>query len=176
VVPRLLAFLLLLTGCATTPRPAAEGPLASITLEQARTPAAAGAKVRWGGEILEVRPGKGETCFEVLARDLSGSGRPKDTDSSQGRFIACAPGFYDPAVYSRGRELTFTGTVMSPEQGKIGEHAYVFPRLAADGLYLWPKRDYLPPAAYYDPWFGWYDPLFPHPFYRHRWPYRYYGW
>jgi outer membrane lipoprotein len=174
-VLRSFLVFLLLAGCATTPRPAAEGPLASITPAEGRTPEAAGAKVRWGGEILEVRPGKAETCFEVLARELSASGRPRETDSSQGRFIACAPGFYDPAVYSRGRELTFTGTVMAPEQGKIGEHAYVFPRLAVDQLYLWPKREYLQPR-YYDPWFGWYDPLYPHPFYRYRWPYRYPWW
>jgi outer membrane lipoprotein len=160
-------------GCATTPRPEVEGSLASITPEQARVQEVAGARVRWGGTILEVKPEKAETCFEILSRELDSSGRPRDTDANYGRFIACADGFYDPAVYTRNRELTVVGTVAEAKEGKIGEHAYRFARLKAEKLYLWPKQEYFAPL-YYDPYWGWYDPFWgwPYSFYRRPFPYR----
>jgi outer membrane lipoprotein len=61
-------------------------------------------------------------------------------DRSEGRFIACRAGFYDPAVFTAGREVTIAGTVTGFEARRIGDYDYRYPRVAADVIYLWPER------------------------------------
>lgn len=162
--------LLVLTGCATTPAPL-QGNFAPITQQQAQQENHQGKRVRWGGEIIVTTPGKTETCFEVLARPLDDQARPLTGDSGQGRFIACAQGFYDPEVYAKGRELTVAGTLSTPLISKIGAYDYRYARVSADNVYLWPQRPrYTAPPYYYDPFYGpFYDPFWPGPF--RRWPY-----
>ena len=97
----------------------------------------------------------------LVGRPLDQQARPLLTDVTSGRFVACAPRFYDPAVYAAGRDITVVGTVADPSAGRIGERAYIFPRVAADGVYLWPQR---PPQVVYYPvggWPYWYDPFWP---------------
>ena len=47
------------------------------------------------------------------------SARPLVTDASFGRFVACGPGFYDPAVYAKDRSLTVLGTVEGVTDGTV---------------------------------------------------------
>lgn len=160
-MPRALpaaALLLLLAACATTPAPIAQGPFTPLTLKQAQTGEAAGSRVRWGGVIISVAPLKTETCFEVLSRPLDSDGEPRRTDQTEGRFIACGTGFYDPAAYPAGREITFVGSVQAATVCRIGATEFGCPRLAIESIYLWPKPE--PRYYYYDPFW---DP----------WPYRY---
>ena len=138
----------LLSGCFKPPAPLA-GTFPQISVPEAQHGGLSGQRVRWGGIIVSTTPQKEDTCFEILARPLSSEARPRRTDESEGRFIACAPGFYDPAVYSKGRELTVVGTLQQPEMRKIGEHEYQYPKVAAEGVYLWPKREQSP--VYYYP-------------------------
>ena len=73
-----------------------------------------------------------------------------------GRFIACRNGFYDPALFERNREVTFTGHIDGYEVRQVGGYDYRFPRVAADVVYLWPVREYATvtrPAPW--PWWGW---------------------
>lgn len=163
----------ILGGCMTTPEPL-RGEFATLTPQAAQDQTTTGQRVRWGGEIIETIPGQNETCFELLGRSLGDNSRPVRSDQTQGRFIACAPGFYDPSVHAEGRELTVTGTLSEPVTDKIGNYVYRYPRVAAQTIYLWPKRTefYPRPFGYYDPF---YDPFFS-PFgfgpYRYRhWPY-----
>lgn len=157
----LLAVSVLLGGCATTPAPLKNDNFADVSLQAAQSGQGIGQRVRWGGSIENTHPRQSDTCLEIVSRPLDESSRPQETDESQGRFIACTPGFLDPAVYAKGRQVTVTGTLQSPEKRKIGEFTYPFPRIAADYVHLWPKRekiDYRSP--YYDPFWG-------------PWPYRY---
>jgi outer membrane lipoprotein len=140
--------LLLLTGltvglasCASTPpAPLAGNDFVPILPRTAQDdPGVVGEKVRWGGVIEGVRPGKTDTCFHVVSHTLDDSGRPMDDDHSDGRFIACAHGFFDPSIYSVKRQITVTGTLQVPTIGKVGDMRYIFPRVAADVVYLWPK-------------------------------------
>src|SRR5262249_36839351 len=124
---------------------------------------AVGEAVRWGGEIVKARPGRGETCFEVLSKPLDRAARPRPVDETLGRFVACSAGFYDPAIYAAGRELTVAGTLAETSDRKVGDSQYRFPVVRADAVYLWPKRG--PRPYYYDPWDD--------PFWR---PYPYWGW
>ena len=115
-----------------------------------------GAPVRWGGRIIETLPGQGETCFQMIARPLTGTGRPSTTatDASDGRFLACRAGFYDPAVFEPGRDVTFIGRITGYQNTKIGDYDYPLPKIAADVVYLWPVQREVDvvPAYPYGPW------------------------
>ena len=157
-----LAAVLSLAACATAPQPL-QGQFNAVTPRDAVAgQPAIGAQVRWGGRIIETKPGQGETCFQLLSRPLDGSGRPQSnsSDASDGRFIACRAGFYDPAVFKPGREVTFIGHVTGYQNVRIGEYDYRQPKLAADVVYLWPvvRQVEVVPAYPYGPWDPWGGP------------------
>jgi outer membrane lipoprotein len=168
----MLALALALAGCAATPRQLAVGPFDELTVAEAQRREAAGARVRWGGVIVGVTPRKEDTCIEVGSRRLDRQGRPQRGDESEGRFLACAPGFYDPAVYAKGRALTVVGTLRESVVRKIGEYDYTYPVVAAEQVHLWPKRPRVQPSyLYYDPFWGPYWPyrVYPYPYGRVVW-------
>lgn len=160
-----------LAGCATAPKPL-QGEYAS---EQPSDGVTAGTRVRWGGEIISVEPMPAATCMQVLSRELTDRARPRDSDRSAGRFLACREGFYDPAVFAKGREVTVTGAMRGTESRRIGDYDYPLPRVEADVIYLWPERpDYLDARYYgaspfwYPGWYGvgYYGPAFHYGYYR----------
>ncbi len=155
-----ITTLLLLAGCASVPKPL-QGEFGSQSPQQAT---GEGERVRWGGSVIAVEPLPDRTCFQVLGRPLDASGRPRETDATEGRFLACRAGFYDPAVFTAGREVTVVGTRDGSETRTVGEFALQLPRLAADAIHLWPERR--DPSYYSDPYYfwssvsyrGWYGP------------------
>lgn len=160
---------LLLSACTTIPEQL-KGDYVSLvpkntTESNLQTP------VRWGGVILETRPEDNYTCFEVLAKPLQTSMRPKDTDQAGGRFIACKPGFYDPEIFDKGREVTLTGKVIHIDVRKVGDYDYHFPVVDIEFMILWPERR---ERIYYD-YYGMYRPYYWHyPYYGPYWRYPYY--
>ena len=90
-------------------------------------PGVFGTDVRWGGVILESRNSGNGTCFEILSRNLDKYLRPELEDSTLGRFIACKPGFHDPLVFTKGREVTLTGQIQAIETRKVDEFDYRYP-------------------------------------------------
>ncbi len=159
---------LALAACATVPQPLT-GTFSNVTSLNAQQGGAGGAHVRWGGEIIKTEPGQQETCFYLLARPLDEQARPtggSNAGETQGRFVACRAGFYDPEVFSRGREVTVAGTVHGTVTQKVGDYDYAYPRVEADVVYLWPRRQYVNsyPAYGYGPYWGpgpwgWGDPF-----------------
>ncbi|MER3546777.1 MAG: hypothetical protein C4338_03870, partial [Rhodanobacteraceae bacterium] len=103
-------FTLGLGACATVPQQLA-GTYPTVTPDAVRGGAAQGTRVRWGGRIIDTEPQEAETCFFVLAQPLDSQARPEREGQGNGRFVACKQGFYDPEVYSRGKEVTVTGTL-----------------------------------------------------------------
>ncbi|MFT3756805.1 MAG: Slp family lipoprotein [Pseudoxanthomonas sp.] len=160
----------LLAACATAPKPL-QGTYPTVTPRDATAGAQVGANVRWGGSIVETTPGPDSTCFQLLSRPLNATGRPTSgtPDATDGRFIACRAGFYDPAVFAPGREVTFIGRIDGYETARIGEYDYKLPKVAADVVYLWPQVREVEarPYPYYDPFWG------PGPYW---WGPRYRGW
>ncbi len=153
-----LLLALSVSACTTLPPgPLAGNNFAPITPHLAQSqPDTLGKSVRWGGTIASIdNTEKNETCFQIVSRPLDAEARPEDSDHTNGRFIACASGFYDPEIYRPAREITFTGTVQTPTFGKVGKSDYIFPRLAVDTLFLWPKRQPVPdyPMGFYGPGF-----------------------
>lgn len=151
----LTAAIALLGGCVTIPQPL-QGTYTNVTTTSAQQGGAGGTRVRWGGEIIKTEPGPQQTCFYVLSRPLDSQARPvrgSAEGDNQGRFVACRNGFYDPEVFTRGRELTVTGTLHGTVSQKVGNFDYAYPRIESDVVYLWPKRPVYP-AGYYNPYFG----------------------
>ena len=157
----ILAITLLFTaaGCASIPEPLA-GDYAEFQPEQA-TDRSVGAQVRWGGSIVDTRPGQSETCIEILARELDSSLRPMSGDVSYGRFLACREGFRDPAVFTSGRDVTVVGRLSAFVDDTIGEFVYRYPQLETEVLYLWPEKPdvvYIDNMIYRDPWWPYFGP------------------
>lgn len=155
-----MASALLLGGCATThfyPR----GPYVSLTPKMAAAGTATGSRVRWGGLLINTRPGTKDTCFEILALPLNSDGEPRlQLTKDEGRFIACSPGFYDPALYAEGREITLAGNVVKVETHPIGGYKYQYPVLKSGTPHLWPRTRpaRLPAPCWNDPFcspWGW---------------------
>ncbi len=168
-------FLLIVVGCASpVPKAIREPAPGDIRVDSVRADAERyiSAQIRWGGSIVAVKNHKEETWLEIVARELGANGRPRETDTSKGRFIARTQGFLDPAIYATGRLVTVTGTVAEMTTRSIGEYPYHYPVVKAQTVYLWKppaeKRDpfYYPPYRY-EPWY---------PFYRPSWHYPYYYW
>jgi outer membrane lipoprotein len=148
----------LLAACATVPQPLQGNYATNVTSVSAQQGGANGTSVRWGGEIISTEPGQQSTCFYVLGRPLDDQARPTSSgnNDSQGRFVACRAGFYDPEVFKRGREITVTGIVQGTMTRKVGDYDYAYPRVEANVVYLWPKR---PVVVGYPYGPGWYDPF-----------------
>lgn len=162
--PPILLLGLLLGGCATVP-PAAlsKGVFSPVTPQEIQTGTPEGQRIRWGGVIIDVTPKEQETCFRILALPLDTEARPERDDRALGRFVGCAQGFYDPALYAVGREITVTGEIRGVEPGKVGDFQYLFPRVAVDAVYLWPKQPNVVHVPYRDPFFWspfWWDPFY----------------
>jgi outer membrane lipoprotein len=161
---KMLAVFLALTlaGCASDiPRPIREAPAASIALTQAlknpdqhRT-----ATVRWGGAIASVDNRRDATWLEIVERPLDTYGQPRETDKSEGRFLAKVDGFLDPAIFAAKRLVTVAGMLAGNDSRTIGEHPYTYPVVQVEHIYLWPVLSKTVPYYYRTPY--WYDPLYP---------------
>lgn len=154
----------LLVGCATPGpeflrAPMPENP--ALAQVMSNVGAFNGRKIRWGGTIVQVENRAGGTTIEIVERPLDRSGRPSPASASGGRFVAQAAGFYDPLIYTQGREITITGTVEGEDARKIGDFDYRYVVVKADDLYLWEPIKPVPTPMYYDPWY--YDPWYPWP-------------
>jgi len=151
------ASALVLGACATAPAPL-QGSFTDVTPRAAAGAVQPGAPVRWGGRIIDTTPGADSTCFQLVSRPLGASGRPLSSapDATDGRFIACRAGFYDPAVFTEGREVTFVGRIDGVDSTRIGEYDYRLPRMTADVIYLWPEvtEVRMRHSPFYDPYWG----------------------
>lgn len=170
-----------LGACATVPKPLA-GTYTPLLPSQAAQGGAGGTLVRWGGQIIKTEPKADQTCFYVLSRPLDDQARPVARGNSHGRFVACHSGFYDPEVFTKGREVTFTGPVHGIVSKMVGKYNYAYPRVEAQTVYLWPKQPRVveryntTPYGFGNPFWGpigpWYDPFWyqPRVIYIHRPP------
>lgn len=155
----------LLSGCVTIPEPL-RGEFSDLPPDQAT---AGAERVRWGGRVIDVLPAAEQTCLEVLGMPLDARARPFDVDADIGRFRACKAGFFDPAVFVSGREVTVTGSVEAQVDRQIGEYTYKMPQVRVDTLFLWPQRPDIERIEIYNdpfPFFGVY-PWWPGPYYYH---------
>lgn len=152
------------TGCASVPAPL-EGNYSEAFYPEQANDQSVGARVRWGGAVVETRPESDSTCIEILAQQLDRSARPRNSDEDFGRFLACRDEFIDPEIFVNGREVTVAGRITGFRDGKVGEFNYVYPVVDADAVYLWPER--VEQGLYGHGYYGYpyYWPYYRYPFY-----------
>jgi outer membrane lipoprotein len=168
----LLASALLISACASAPKPVGEAIKGSPGVAEALAQPARfqGERVRWGGVIVAVENQADATLVEVVARELDERGKPASGEASAGRFIARIKGFLDPEVYARGRRFTVSGTLDEPVTRTIGSYPYRYPVVNVDRHHLWERETVASDYRYSRPYY--YDPFWDpwYPFYR-PWPY-----
>lgn len=158
-VATVLGCALLLSACATSPIPkplrqAAQGQPAFEIIRQ-NPDGYRGRTVVWGGTIVQTHNLPDLSEVEILQRPLDRSDdSPTDTDQSQGRFIARCPGFLDPSLYSKDRDVTVAGTVIGRESRPLGQTQYPYVLVTCEAIHLWPNRPSTPFYYYPPPWYG----------------------
>lgn len=135
----LILVIVLISGCATVPASLAGDHFSPITPKDAVAGKISGKEVRWGGEIFAVEPGADRTCFAVFSRALLSDARPDRRKNADGVFVACRPGFLDPALYPEGSDITVVGTVDGSEQYQSGYNNFELAKVDATEIYLWPE-------------------------------------
>lgn len=121
-----------------------------------------GSGIVWAGIITDIKNLKDSTIIEVLRKPADHQGRPKEGDTSDGRFLATYNGFLDPAIYTVGREVTIAGKVKGTKSSVIGEYDYTYPVIEVTDIHLWPVQPnaeynyyYYPSPPYYYRWWYW---------------------
>jgi outer membrane lipoprotein len=150
--------LLLLAGCATLMPHALRSPEpVDITPQAVRAAPERhiSTPVRWGGSILAVRNASNGTDIELLARPLDAEGEPRTGAEPQGRIIARAEGFIDPAEYPVDRLLSISGYVEGVETRNVGDYPYRYPVVRVVGRHLWPEPPPVIGAPWGPPGWGW---------------------
>ena len=169
---QLASVTLLFSACTTIPEQL-QGTYAEISPARVE-PSLYGSSVLWGGVIIDAKNKEENTCFEILSREMDKYMRPRVEDRTSGRFIACKPGFHDPEVFAKGREVTITGTIRNIEARQIDEFSYRYPVLDVNELVLWEIRQEVLVYNNYDPFyhpyywgygFGYGYPYYRHPYY-----------
>jgi len=138
----LLALLLLLAGCATTPRFDTSQTAVSVTPEQAvsETSRLEGTRVLWGGAIVSSTNQEETTRLEVLAYPLDDRQRPRTEAKPVRRFLAIKEGYLETADYAQGRWVTLTGPLTGTRAGRVGEAPYTYPVVRVEDIQLWPEE------------------------------------
>jgi outer membrane lipoprotein len=120
---------LLSAGCSHAPSAAVRQQIdTTLSLTQLRTtPEAYKDRIMMlGGDILSTRNLTEGTLLEVLQKPLDAADRPLATDRTEGRFMALCEGYLDPAVYSKGRQVTLAGRVLGTRIDTVGEITYIY--------------------------------------------------
>lgn len=167
-----LASILWLPACSSHIPPEIKQPIQnspSITQAGKDANAYIKQKVRWGGTILETENKQDSSWLSIVAFQLNGEGRPSQSGTSPGRFIAIVDDFLEPLVFNADRQITVMGVLQGIESRKVGEFQYDYPLIKVEHYYLWSpisKTDYeYPPYWWHDPWYNHYPS---HPYYIRR--------
>ncbi len=156
------------SGCSNLPTAIKQAPVPEVDIRevQKNIDAYHGSVVRWGGTVIQVDIQQDSSWVQVLYYPLKGYGRPSLTQSALGRFIIRSKEFLDPAVYSKGTQITVAGTLNGGADRMIGEKTIKLPVVDLNQAYLWPKYNPTNYYAYprYYPYPGYYYGFYGRPF------------
>jgi outer membrane lipoprotein len=141
-----------LTGCASVMSPRVLQQVdKDVTFEMVleKPEAYAGKTLLLGGDIIEAQPFPKKTVITVLQRPLGLRDQPLSKNESKGRFIAEVPGFLDPAIYRKGRQITVAGTFVAEEVRPLGKMKYTYPVIRCREIHLWPMEGPLNRPRFY---------------------------
>lgn len=124
-----------------------------------------GKKVIFGGTIVKTTNFPDTAEIEVVQKELDTYGHPARGDATGGRFIFTKPGYVEPEIYAKGREITGAGKVVGSKAGKVDDREYRYPVIEVEELHLWDiKERYYPDYPY---WGYPYYPYYPYSAWRH---------
>ncbi|MBW1864639.1 MAG: Slp family lipoprotein [Deltaproteobacteria bacterium] len=135
-------FIMLVMGCATGISQQSRSKVTytgSFSALQKTPDVHKGEVVMLGGRIIEAKTSPPLSELYVLQLALGSSGRPADSDQSEGRFIVQTKQLLDPAVYQKDILLTVVGTLKGSKVLSIGGFEYSYPLLEPIEIKLWPK-------------------------------------
>jgi outer membrane lipoprotein len=136
----LLGAAILLSGCAPVfPREMTDRVDRSLTFRDVldAPDKYVGSWVMFAGVVISTKNDKEGSLIEILQKPADDNGRPLDTDSTGGRFLAYTMQFLDPAVYHEGRLITVIGVVKGRKSLPLDEITYHYPLLDVEALHLW---------------------------------------
>jgi outer membrane lipoprotein len=141
---RLLVYLsfitlLLLTGCASSPKFDNARYDTSIQPNQVAESFASyqHKTLLWGGRIVSVANLSEGTQLEVLGHPLTDSQMPNTNQTSTGRFLVFSKEFLEPLDFTEGRLITVAGPIEEVQNGRVGAVDYQYPVLNSEEIYLW---------------------------------------
>lgn len=166
-------FILFLSACSALPPVMRDAPYTNIDLNAVNSNLAAYSEkpFRWGGTIINVANTEHSSQAQLLFYPLNTFGRPSIDRETEGRFSISSDQFLDPAIFTKGTEITVTGTLSGEIKQKVGEKTLTIPLLRVEHIHLWPKRQSYD-RRYYNHY-----PYFlnhPHYFYHPRFRYNFY--
>jgi outer membrane lipoprotein len=94
----------------------------------------------WTGEIIGAKNEKEGTLIEILQKPADIDSRPKQGDTTEGRFLALYKGYLDVAIYKKGRDVTVAGRLKGQRILPLGEIEYTYPLIIIEEIHLWPER------------------------------------
>ncbi len=97
-----------------------------------------GEMVILSGVIIESENTKEGTLLKVLQRPSGFREKPKDVDTSEGRFLALVDHYLDVSVYAKDRAVTIGGTIQGIRTLLLGEIQYNYPLINVKEIHLWP--------------------------------------
>jgi outer membrane lipoprotein len=97
------------------------------------------APVRWGGVVFSIENKQQYSLAQVLLYPLNSNGRPNLDKPGQGLFMLKSAELLDPAVYTKGSELTVAGTLVGNAELSIDNKTLQLPMVSANALYHWPN-------------------------------------
>ncbi|GJQ24001.1 hypothetical protein BIY37_07785 [Candidatus Brocadia sapporoensis] len=97
-----------------------------------------GQMILLSGVIIETENTKEGTLLQILQCPPGFRGKPKDTDKSEGRFLALDNRYLDTNVFTHGRALTVAGVVQGKRILPLNKTEYAYPLIYVKELYLWP--------------------------------------
>lgn len=147
-----MALALGLTGCMVMPPELKGTNYAQASSEGDMAGTLVGTQVRWGGILAGVTPRAQDTCFEIVGRPLDSTGEPRYSEPTLGRFMACGPGYYEPADTPIGRGITVLGTVSGTTDRRLGQALLREPTVSVTTVHIWPPE--MRTVVVNDPYWG----------------------
>ncbi len=162
----LLAFALI-SGCAVISPQVRDKALGPVSFEEliSNVSQYKGQTVILGGYVVSVENQKSQTRIVALQTPLGVGQRPKSKDLSRGRLLLICKGFLDPEVYTKDRQITVGGSVLS-SSANDPQSSFPYLEVQVEEIHLWAVEKPVAAYPYWDDDF-WYPYPYPWWYYPH---------
>ena len=99
-----------------------------------------GAKVLWGGIIINQHQGAERAQLEILAYPLDSKQKPDVSKAPMGRYLAIKDDYLEITDFNQGRLITTIGTINDVQPGLVGQATLVYPIIEIKQIHLWPLQ------------------------------------